>query len=148
MTSPPTAAPPTSSFVRPAIGLLAGLGVSLLIIFIGTVLAGVMTLRGPDALRAPFPAVYVWGKLASAAMGAVAGGFATSRITATRSMFTVFLLAVILFIAAVGPALRGARLSPGDPDWYPVTQALVVGVGVLIGGLLERRREAAAARET
>lgn len=144
----PPASPPASSFVRPAIGLLAGLGVSLLIIFIGTVIAGVMTLRGPVALHSPFPAAYVWGKLASAALGALAGGFATSRITATRSLFTVLLLAVILFIAAAGPVVRGATLSPGDPAWYPLTQAVVVGLGVLIGGVLERRHDVMSRRRS
>ena len=144
MTVPPPP-PPTSSFVRPVIGLLAGLGVSLLIIWIGTVIAGVMTLRGPDALHSPFPAGYVWGKLVAAALGAFAGGFATSRITSGRSLYTVVLLALILLIAAAGPGLRGLA-PPGDPRWYPLTQALVVGVGVLIGGLLERRRDAGDAR--
>ena len=137
--------PPTSSFVRPAIGLLAGLGVSLLIIWIGTVAAGIMTLHGPDALHSPYPSGYVWGKLVAAALGAFAGGFATSRITSGRSLYTVLLLALILLIAAAGPALRGMA-PPGDPRWYPLTQALVVGVGVLLGGVLERRRDAGAAR--
>jgi hypothetical protein len=140
MTMPP---PPTSSFVRPAIGLLAGLGVSLLIIWVGTVAAGVMTLRGSDPLHSPYPAGYVWGKLVAAALGAFAGGFATSRITSGRSLFTVLVLALILLIAAAGPALRGMS-PPGDPHWYPLTQAIVVGIGVLLGGLLERRRDAGA----
>jgi hypothetical protein len=146
MTTPPPAAPPTSSFIRPAVGLLAGLGVSLLIIWIGTVIAGLMTLRGPDALTSAYPVSYVWGKLAAAALGALAGGFATSRITVGRSLYTVFLLALILFIAAAGPAWKHKPLTPGDPDWYPLSQAFVVVVGVVLGGLFERWREAVAER--
>ena len=145
VTAPPPT-PPTSSFVRPAIGLLAGLGVSLFTIFIGTVIAGILTLHGPNALHSPYPAGYVWGKLAAAALASLAGGFATSRITAGRSLFTVVVLALILCIAAAGPALRGATLAPGDPAWFALTQALVVGLGAVVGGLLERRGEATARR--
>lgn len=138
MTAPPPA-PPTSTFVRPAIGLLAGIGVSLLVIAIGTVLAGIFTLRGADALTKAFPAGYVWGKLVAALVGAFAGGFTTSRITVGRSMYTVLVLALILFIAAAGPALRGDNAFPNDPEWFPLTLAVVELAAVLIGGVIERR---------
>lgn len=131
-------APPTSQAVRPAIGLLAGIGVALLLIAVGTVAAGVFTLHGADALTKPFPAGYVWGKLVAAAVGALAGGFTTSRITAGRSFFTVLVLALILFVAAAGPALRGAGAFPNDPRWFPLTLAVVELVGVLAGGAIER----------
>jgi hypothetical protein len=137
MTAPPV--PPTSTFVRPAIGLLAGIGVSLLVIALGTVLAGIATLRGPDALTTAFPAGYVWGKLVAAVVGAFAGGFATSRITVGRSMYTVVVLALILFVAAAGPALRGTNAFPNDPAWFPLTLAIVELLGVIVGGALERR---------
>lgn len=140
MSAPPVA-PPTSSFVRPAIGLLAGIGVALLLIAVGTVMAGVFTLHGVEALSKPFPAAYVWGKLAAAIVGGLAGGFTTSRITIGRSLFTVVVLAVILFVAAAGPALRGANAFPHDPAWYPLTLAAAELVAVMIGGLLERRLE-------
>jgi hypothetical protein len=140
VTAPPPT-PPTSSFVRPAIGLLAGIGVSLLVIAIGTVLAGVFTLRGADALTKAFPGGYVWGKLVAAALGAFAGGFTTSRITVGRSMYTVFVLALILFMAAAGPALRSSTAFQHDPAWFPLTLAIVELVAVLAGGALERRME-------
>jgi len=139
--SVPPVTPPTSSFVRPAIGLLAGIGVALLLIAAGTVLAGVLTLHGVEALSRPFPAGYVWGKLVAAVIGALAGGFTTSRITVGRSSYTVVVLAVILFVAAAGPALRGTNAFPHDPSWFPLTLAVVELVGVSIGGLLERRLE-------
>jgi len=144
MTTPPPA-PPTSTFVRPAIGLLAGIGVAILAIAIGTVAAGIATLRGPNALTTAFPAGYVWGKLIAASLGALAGGFTTSRITVGRSMYTVLVLALILFVAAAGPALRGSNAFPNDPKWFPLTLATVELVGVLIGGLLERRLDRAGA---
>lgn len=144
MTAPPPP-PPTSTFVRPAIGLLAGIGVSLLVIAIGTVIAGVFTLRGADALTTAFPAGYVWGKLAAAAVGAFAGGFTTSRITVGRSMYTTLVLALILFIAAAGPALRGRDAFPNDPAWFPLTLAAVELVAVMAGALLERRMDGAGA---
>jgi hypothetical protein len=139
--SVPPVAPPTSSFVRPAIGLLAGIGVALLLIAVGTVLAGMLTLHGVDSLSQPFPNGYVWGKLVAAIIGALAGGFTTSRITIGRSIYTVVVLAVILFVAAAGPALRGTNAFPQDPSWFPLTLAVVELVGVTIGGLLERRLE-------
>lgn len=144
MTAPPPA-PPTSSFVRPAVGLLAGIGVALLVIAIGTVIAGVFTLRGPHALTSAFPMGYVWGKLAAAAVGAIAGGFTTSRITVGRSLYTTFVLAMILSIAAAGPALRGHDAFPNDPAWFPLTLGVVELVGVLVGALVERRLEATGA---
>jgi hypothetical protein len=140
MTVPPPT-PPTSTFVRPAIGLLAGIGVSLLVIAVGTVIAGVFTLRGADVLTKAFPDGYVWGKLVAAAVGGFAGGFTTSRITVGRSMYTVFVLALILFIAAAGPALRGAAAFPNDPAWFPLTLGIVELLAVVAGGALERRME-------
>jgi hypothetical protein len=136
-TPPPTSR--SSTFVRPAVGLLAGIGVALLLIAIGTVIAGVFTLRGADALTKPFPTGYVWGKLVAAAIGALAGGFTTSRITVGRSLFTSFVLALILCVAAAGPALRGTDAFPLDPGWFPLTLAAATLLGVLIGALIERR---------
>ncbi len=136
--SNPAPAPPASQVVRPVIGLLAGIGVALLIVAVGTVVAGLFTLHGADALSKPFPAGYVWGKLVAAAVGALAGGFTTSRITVGRSMFTVVVLALILFVAAAGPALRGTGAFPNDPRWFPLTLAAVELLGVLLGGALER----------
>jgi hypothetical protein len=138
VTTAPPPTPPTSRFVRPAIGLLAGIGVALLVIAIGTVIAGLFTLRGADALTKAFPAGYVWGKLVAAAIGAFAGGFTTSRITTGRSMYTVAVLALVLFAAAGGPALRGAAAFPNDPSWFPLTLAIVELIAVMLGGALER----------
>lgn len=140
MTVPPPT-PPTSTFIRPAVGLLAGIGVSLLVIAIGTVVAGVFTLRGAEALTKAFPAGYVWGKLIAAALGGFAGGFTTSRITVGRSMYTVLVLALILFVAAAGPALSGSAAFPHDPAWFPLTLAFVELVAVGSGGALERYLE-------
>lgn len=137
----PPAVPP-SSFVRPAIGLLAGIGVALVIIALGTVLAGLLTLHGRDALSKPFPDPYVWGKLVAAVSGALAGGFTAARITAGRSLYTVLVLALVLFAAAGGPALRGAASFPHDPPWFPFTLAAAELVAVLAGGWLERRLDA------
>jgi hypothetical protein len=142
MTGPPPT-PPSSTFVRPAVGLLAGIGVSLLVIWVGTVIAGVFTLRGADALTKAFPAGYVWGKLIAAALGAFAGGFTTSRITTGRSLYTVIVLALILFVAAARQALRGHGSFPNDPGWFPLTLAIVELVAVVAGGALERRMEQA-----
>ena len=139
--SDPAPAPPTSQVVRPAIGLLAGIGVALLLIAIGTVVAGLLTLHGGDALGKPFPAGYVWGKLVAAAVGALAGGFTTSRITTGRSLFTAVVLGLILSVAAAAPAVRGTGTFPNDPRWFPFALAAVELVGVLLGAVIERRLE-------
>ena len=73
----------------------------------------------------------MWGKLAAAAVGALAGGFTTSRITIGRSLFTVVVLALILFVAAAGPALRGPPHSPTIRAWFPLMLAALELVGVL-----------------
>jgi len=114
---------------------------ALLLIAIGTVIAGMLTLHGVEALSKPFPMGYVWGKLGAAIVGGLAGGFTTSRITIGRSMYTVVVLAVILFVAAAGPALRDTSAFPHDPAWFPLTLAIAELVAVMIGGLLERRLE-------
>jgi hypothetical protein len=78
------------------------------------------------------------------AVGAFAGGLTTARITAGRSFYTVFLLALILFMSAMVPVLRGPDpTAPPRPQWFLVVQAAIVLLSVLLGGWLERRRQVA-----
>jgi hypothetical protein len=145
--APGPAAPPTPSFVRPILALLAGLGITVVIVVIGTVLATVAMLHGADARSfVPSPG-YLVAKLGIAVGGAIAGGLATARITAGRSFYTVFLLALVLFMSAIAPVVRGAPPQAGQPVWYPLVLAILGPVGVLVGGYLERRpRRGAPAR--
>jgi hypothetical protein len=136
--------PPAPSFIRPALGLLAGLGITLLIVACGVIIATLAALRGVDPRAFVATPGYLVLVTAINFVGAVAGGYATARITAGRSFFTVSLLAVIMAMSAVAHALKDAPKA-GEPSWYPMSLAVVGAVGVMLGGLLERRRERRAA---
>jgi hypothetical protein len=129
--------------MRPALGLLAGLGITALIVGPGIIAATLAMLRGvdPNTFRPSTSNLVVY--LAITALGAFGGGFTTARITAGRSFYTVFLLALILFMSALVPVLRGADpTAPPRPQWFLVAQAVIVLVATMLGGWIERRRQA------
>ena len=145
--SPPMTAPvraplqppaPAPSFVRPALGLLAGLGITLLIAACGIIIATLAALRGVRPDRFVATPGYLVVVTTINLLGAVAGGFTTARVTSGRSFFTVLLLAIIVFTSGMAHALKDAP-RPGEPHAYPMALAVVVAVGVLLGGALERR---------
>jgi peptidoglycan/LPS O-acetylase OafA/YrhL len=133
---------PASASLRPALGLMAGLGITVLIVSLGVTISTLAALRGQDPKHyvAPFW-TYPTHLLISAA-GAAAGGLGTARITAGRSSYSVFLLALILLMSALGPVLRHTPPAPGQPAWYPLALAIVSPLGALAGGLLTRRVDA------
>ena len=139
----PRAPLPTSSSLRPALALLAGLGVTVLLVFFGVMISTLAALRGvdPKTYVAPFW-TYPTHALISF-FGALAGGFTTARITTGRTLFTTFVLALILLMSALTPILRHAPSAPGQPSWYALSIALVSPLGAMLGGLLERRRSRA-----
>lgn len=125
--------------LRPALALLAGLGVTVLLVFVGVTVSTLAALRGvdPKAYVAPF-----WTyptHLIISLLGAMGGGFTTSRITTDRTLFTTLVLALILLMSALTPVLRGTAGAPGQPSWYPLSLAIASVVGALLGGVLERR---------
>jgi hypothetical protein len=142
MTAPTASAPPTSSVIRPALGLLAGLGITALVVGPGIIVATLAMLRGVDAATFRPSTANLVVYLAITAVGAFAGGFTTARITAGRSFYTVFLLALILFVSAMVPVLRGADPAAPRPQWFLIAQAAMVLGSALCGGWLERRRQA------
>jgi len=138
MTTPRPPVQP-SSMLRPALALLAGLGVTVLIVFVGVTITTLAALRGvdPKTYFAPF-----WTyptHLIISFLGAVGGGFTTARITTDHSLFTVVVLALILLMSALTPVLRGVPGAPGQPSWYPLSLAVASVIGALLGGVLERR---------
>jgi hypothetical protein len=143
MTAPVTSAPPTSSMMRPALGLLAGLGITALIVGPGIIVATLAMLRGVDPRTFSPSTSGLVVYLVITGIGAFAGGLTTARITTGRSFYTVFLLVLILFMSAMVPVLRGVDPSaPARPQWFLVAQAAIVLLAVLFGGWLERRRQA------
>ena len=143
VTLPPPPVPPTSSMIRPTLALLAGLGITALVVGPGIIIATLAMLRGvadPGAFSPSEGQLVVY--LAIIAAGSFAGGLAAARITVGRSFFTVFLLALVLFMSAMVVVFRGATDGQVRPRWYLISQAAVVLSASLLGGLLERRRQA------
>ncbi len=143
MTTPLIPPRPTHSFVRPALALLAGLGITAFIVGPGIIVATLAMLRGvdPQTFRPSAGNLVVY--LVINAVGAFVGGLATARITVGRSFYTVFLLALVLFMSAMVVVLRAKDPAQAGPQWYTVGQAVAVLVAALLGGALERRRQVA-----
>jgi hypothetical protein len=134
---------PTSSSLRPALALLAGLGVTVLIVFVGVTISTLAALRGVDPKTYVAPSWTYPTHLLISFFGAMAGGFATARITTGHTLFTTLVLALILLMSGLTPVLRHAPSAPGQPDWYALSLAIASPVGALLGGIVERRRSGA-----
>jgi hypothetical protein len=106
---------------------------------LGTITANLVTLLASGATSIVVTPGYLATHVVVSVAGAIAGGYTTAMITSGRSFFTVFILALVLFMSGIAPVLRGASPLPGMPTWYPVAIALLVPLGALIGGCLERR---------
>jgi len=133
---------PAASSLRPALGLLAGLGITVVVVFTGVTISTLAALRGQDPKHYVAPFWTYPTHLIITAVGAALGGLATARITAGRSAYSVFLLALILLMSALGPVLRHTPLAPGQPEWYALALAIVNPLAALAGGLLTRRVDA------
>jgi hypothetical protein len=131
---------PTSRSLRPALALLAGLGVTVLIVFFGVTVSTLAALRGVDPKSYVAPAWTYPTHMLISFIGAMAGGFATARITVGHTLFTTLVLALILLMSALTPVLRHAPAAPGQPGWYALSLVLAGPLGALLGGILERRR--------
>ena len=140
MTAPHRPPPhPAASTLRPVLGLMAGLGVSALIVFVGVVIATLAAMRGQDSKHYVAPFWTYPAHLLIIALGAAAGGATTARITEGRSAYSVFLLALILLMSALVPVMRHAPSAPGQPAWFTLAVAIVNPLAALLGGLLTRR---------
>jgi hypothetical protein len=136
-------APPTPSFIRPALALLAGLGIMVLIYGFPTLIVTIALLRGgsdPNVFRPP-TGFHVF-TLVLGALGGGASGYAVARLTAGRSWYTLMLLALILCVSPAAEAQKAA--SAGRSYWHLISLAVLAPAGVLLGGLLARRRAPAA----
>lgn len=121
-------------FVLLAISLLAGMGIFVVAVGAGTVLAYVATNstdpRNPSvALLAALLVVH--------ALASVFAGLATGKMTHAHSLYTVVLLALMLSMSSVVPLLRGAT-NAGEPTWFLVARCAVVFGCIIAGGALQR----------
>jgi hypothetical protein len=128
--------------LRPVLGLMAGLGITVLIVFVGVTVATLIAMRGQDSQHYVAPFWTYLTHLLIIALGAAAGGAATARITAGHSAYSVFLLALILLMSALGPVIRHVPPGPGQPEWFALALAIVNPLGALAGGLLTRQADA------
>ena len=99
---------------------------------------------GPPRARGPH-APAVWLSLAARAVnavGALGAGSAAGALAWGRSVYTLFLLAVILSMSSLIPVLKGT-VATGDPFWYQLAHPAVILFGILLGGVMERRRSSA-----
>jgi len=138
VTAPRTERPKAPSFLRPVLALLAGLGIFVVIVFLGTIVAFVV--MGVKDAQHPSTALLV-AQLAVNAAAALLAGFATGRITWGRSLYTLFLLAIILSMSSLIPVLKGTATA-GEPQWYLLSRPALILLGILVGGIFERRRAA------
>jgi hypothetical protein len=138
-------APPTPSFIRPALGLLAGLGIFVLAYAVPVVIGTLVMLQGvsdPTAYQPP-PGFQLFNLVVGALAG-MASGWLVGRMTVGRSWYTLLLLALILCVSPLAEARRAA--AEGKSPQLLIAIAVVAPAGALLGGWLERRRTAASAR--
>lgn len=138
MTAIPSA-PPTPSFIRPALALLAGLGIMVLIYGFPTILLTIALMGGatdPNAFHPPTG--FHLFTIALGALGGAASGYTVARLTVGRSWYTLLLLALILGVSPTAEARKAA--SAGGSYWHLIALAVLAPAGVLVAGLLERRR--------
>ena len=141
-TSVPSA-PPTPSFIRPALGLLAGLGIFVLAYAVPVLVGTLVMLQGvtdPAAYQPP-PRFQLFNLIVGALAG-VASGWLVARMTIGRSWYTLLLLALILCVSPLAEARRAA--ASGQAYQLLIALAVVSPAGALLGGWLERRRTMAA----
>lgn len=132
-------APPAPSFVRPALALLAGLGVFVVLYAFPILVVTVLLLRGvadPTAFQPPLG--FRLFTLALAAIAGLASGFAVARMTVGRSWYTLMLLALIFCVSPLAEARKAA--VAGKSYAFIVALAVIAPAGAVLGGWMERRR--------
>ena len=122
------------SFALLAIALLAGMGIFVVVVGAGTVLAYVAT--GSTDPRTPSMTLLM-SLLFVHALAAIFAGLATGKMTRAHSLYTVLLLSLMLAMSSAVPLLRNST-NAGEPDWFLVVRCVLVLAGIVAGGVLPR----------
>ncbi len=130
-----------SPFLRPLLALLAGVGIIVLITVPAVLIMTLGVMRGVDPRKFQPGSGYLGATLAVIAVGNFAGGFTAAKITAGRSIYTVMLLAVMMLASSLKPVIKPDS-ARREPPWYPPVVACLAPLGVIAGGVLQRRRDA------
>lgn len=135
-----------SGWQRLVVAVLAGLGVTILGVLLGTLVAVKLAMSGMDPATlertlqegATLPLAYLALNLATSAAAALAGGYVTGRVANRRGSKAVGVLAALLLLSGVLSLTGSDGNAPGQPAWYPVVLLLLGPVGVVVGGSLVR----------
>lgn len=133
--------PKPSPYLRPLLALLAGMGIIVLITAPMILVMTLASIRGQDPRNFQPTTGYLAGTIVVIALANLAGGFSAAKITVGRSFYTIFLLAAMMLASGIRPMLKKDP-ARREPPWYPITVTLLAPVAVMLGGLLQRRREA------
>jgi hypothetical protein len=122
-------------FVLLAISLLAGMGIFVVVVLVGTVLAFVAT----NSINPDTPSAALLGALLFVnALAALFAGLATGKMTRAHSLYTVMLLALMLSMSSLVPLIREGA-SASEPRWFLIARCILVLAGIVGGGALQRR---------
>lgn len=132
---------------RLVVAVLAGLGVTILVVLVGTLIAVKLAPSGVDpatlerTLRegVTLPRAYLALNLAFSAAAALAGGYVAGRVANRRGSKAVRVLAALLLLSGVLSLTGRNGNAPGQPAWYPYVLLLLGPAGVVVGGSLVRR---------
>jgi MFS-type transporter involved in bile tolerance (Atg22 family) len=129
--------------VRSIAAVAGGFVTMLAIVMVGTLAAvaafvpGGLTTGMSQPPSGSLSRTYLAANLLVSLLGAIAGGWVTSRVAAASPSTHVLVLAGIILIMSVVTAAQGA--APGQPAWYPITISVIGLAGVLIGGAAAKR---------
>jgi hypothetical protein len=131
--------------IRSVAAVAAGFLAMILTVMIGVAAATAALIPGGlatmNAAAAPIslPASYLTANIAVSLIGAILGGWLTSRLSAPQQRSNVMILAGLVVLLSVVTAMQGVDTA-AQPTWYRWIIPVIGVVGVLIGGGLGARR--------
>ena len=122
---------------RGALVVIAGYAVMTVLVILSSILLAV-AFPGPSAAE-PSQA-YIVGNLVCGFLAAIAGGWVTGRIAATRPLLHVSVLAAAILGIGILLMTSESRDAAAQPAWYPAAIVVIGAAGAFLGGLLAAMR--------